>query len=130
MFATIHYAAQLFPARALGDPAVWERIQRVLGEGFNEQNERSLIPQWQACIDFDVRDRLPECSVPLHVIVFDQDVQAPPQLGEEVARLAPGAEAHVFEGMGHGSVWGHTHEEANPFIKGLINRYVAPRNQG
>ena len=128
MFATIHYAAQLFPARALGDPVVWERIKRVLGEGFNEQNERSLIPQWQACIDFDVRDRLPDCSVPLHVIVFDEDVQAPPQLGEEVARLAPGAEAHVLEGMGHGSVWGHTHEEANPFIKGLIDRYIAPRD--
>jgi hypothetical protein len=25
--------------------------------------------------------------------------------------------------MGHGSVWGHTHDEANPFIKSLIDRY-------
>ena len=107
---------------------MWERIQQVLGAGFNEQNERSLIPQWQACIDFDVRDRLPECSVPLHVISFDEDVQAPPQLGEEVARLAPTAQHHLFEGMGHGSVWGHTHEQANPLIKELVDRYITPRD--
>jgi pimeloyl-ACP methyl ester carboxylesterase len=100
MFSLIHYAAQLFPARALGDPAVWAEIQRVLGPSFNEENERSLIPQWQACI------------------------QAPPQLGEEVARLAPAARFHLLDGMGHGSVWGHTHEQANPFIKQLIDRHL------
>jgi pimeloyl-ACP methyl ester carboxylesterase len=126
MFSVIHYAAQLYPARALGDSATWAEIRKVLGEGdFNEQNEHSLIPQWQACIDFDVRDRLPECTVPLHVIGFGEDVQAPPQLAEEVARLAPTAEFHLLDGMGHGSLWGHTQAEGNPFIKGLIDRYVS-----
>ena len=125
MFSVIHYASQLYPARALGDPASWAAIRRFLGEDFNEQNERSLIPQWQACIDFDVRDRLPACVVPLHVIGFDQDVQAPPQLAEEVARLTPTAEFHLLEGMGHASIWGHTHEQANPFVKSLVDRYVA-----
>ena len=109
------------PRRVGADPA-------VLGAGFNDQNERSLIPQWQACIDFDLRDRLPECSVPLHVISFDEDVQAPPQLGEEVARLAPTAQHHLFEGMGHGSVWGHTHAQANPLIKELVDRYISARD--
>ena len=73
---------------------------------------------------FDQRDRLPECRVPLHVIAFDQDVQAVPQDGEEVAALAPNAEYHLFEGMGHCSIYGHTHDILNPFIKGIVERYL------
>ena len=40
------------------------------------------------------------------------------------AELAPNAEYHLFEGMGHGSIYGHTHEVLNPFIEGLIGRYL------
>src|SRR5207253_655256 len=82
----------------------WARIKAWLTEvGFVEDNEESLIPQWQACIDFDVVDRLPEITTPLHVFAYDEDVQAPPQYGEEIARLVRGAELHLFPGMGRGS---------------------------
>ena len=125
MFATTHYAAELYPARALGDPELWETIKAFLGGGEElVENERSLIPQWQACIDFDVVDRLPDCTVPLHVVAFGEDVQAPPQYGKEVADLTPTAEYHLFDGMGHCSIFGHTHDTLNPFIKGLIERYL------
>ena len=73
---------------------------------------------------FDQRDRLPDCRVPLHAAASDQDVQAVPHDGEEVAALAPGAELHLFEGMGHCSIYGHTHDVLNPFIKGLVERYL------
>jgi len=120
----MHYAAQLYPARLLGDEQGWARIKAWLTEvGFVEDNEESLIPQWQACIDFDVVDRLPEITTPLHVFAYDEDVQAPPQYGEEIARLVRGAELHLFPGMGHGSLRGHTHDELNPIIRGIVERY-------
>jgi pimeloyl-ACP methyl ester carboxylesterase len=125
MMATTHYAAELYPARALGDPQMWEQIKEFLGgDEFVEENERSLIPQWQACIDYDVADRLQDCRAPLHVFAFDQDVQAPPQYGKEVADGAPGAEYHLFEGMGHCSVYGHAHDRLNPEIERIIRRYL------
>ena len=55
---------------------------------------------------------------------FDQDVQAVPQDNEEVAALVPAAEYHLFEGMGHCSIYGHTQDILNPFIKGLVQRYL------
>jgi len=123
-FALAHYAAQLYPARMLGDEVAWERIKAwLLERGFVQDTEESLIPQWQACIDFDVLDRLPEITTPLHVFAYDEDVQAPPQHGEEIARLVPGAELHLFKGMGHGSLRGHTHDVLNPIIKDIVERY-------
>jgi pimeloyl-ACP methyl ester carboxylesterase len=125
MFAVIHYAAQLYPARALGDDEAWERIQAWFAErDFVKDNEESLVPQWQACIDFDVADRLPAVTTPLHVFAYEEDVQAPPQHGEEIARLVPGAELHLFPGMGHGSLRGHTHDALNPVVKGIVERYL------
>jgi pimeloyl-ACP methyl ester carboxylesterase len=88
------------------------------------ENEVSLIPQWDASLRFDQREALPGCDVPMHVVAFTEDVQAPPQDGLELAELAANAEYHLFEGMGHGSIYGHTHETLNPFIEDLIRRYV------
>lgn len=51
-------------------------------------------------------------------------MQAPPQDGLELAELAGNAEYHKFDGMGHGSIYGHTHEVMNPFIEDVIRRYV------
>jgi pimeloyl-ACP methyl ester carboxylesterase len=47
--------------------------------------------------------RCPASRMPVHVIAFTEDVEAPPQDGEELARLIPGARFHLLEGMGHGS---------------------------
>jgi pimeloyl-ACP methyl ester carboxylesterase len=122
MFATTHYAAELYPGHVLADAKMWEQIKASLGAEFLEENERSLITQWQACIDFDVVDRLPGCAVPLHVFAFEEDVQAPWPYGKQVADLAPTAEFHLFEGMGHCSIYGHAHDVLNPAIKDVIER--------
>ena len=58
-------------------------------------------------------------GVPFHVIAFTEDVQAPPQDGEEMAAMMPNAEYHLLEGMGHGSWYGHAHDRINPYIAGL-----------
>jgi hypothetical protein len=55
---------------------------------------------------------------------FAEDVQAPPQGGEELAGLAPLTEFHLFEGMRHCSIHGHKHDVLNPYIEGLIRSYL------
>jgi len=125
MMAVTHYAAMAYPAQVLGDRELWPKIREgYLAYYETESNEESLIAQWEPCVLYDQTDRLPDCRVPLHVIAFDQDVQAPPQDGKEVVDLTPGAEYHLFEGMGHCSIYGHTHDVLNPFIKGIVERYL------
>jgi pimeloyl-ACP methyl ester carboxylesterase len=62
--------------------------------------------------------------VSVHVIAFEEDIEAPPQDGEEAARLIPGAELHLMPGMGHGSWYGHAQDILNPYIEELIRRHL------
>lgn len=125
MMGVTHYAPMLYPARVLGDRERWPVIREQLRAWMDSgENEASLIPQWEASLRFDQREGLAACTVPIHVMAFTEDVQAPPQDGQELAEMTPGAEFHLFEGMGHGSWFGHTHETLNPFIAELIERYV------
>ena len=126
MMAVTHYAAMLYPARVLGDRVLWPKLRAdLLGWIDSGENEASLIPQWEACLLYDQRERLPSCTVPMHVLAFTEDVQAPMQDAEELGELTPTAELHLFEGMGHGSIYGHTHDVLNPFIRGLVERYLS-----
>jgi pimeloyl-ACP methyl ester carboxylesterase len=125
MMAVTHYAAMMYPARVLGDRELWPKLRRDLEAYYaTEANEGSVIAQWEPCATYDQTDRLPACTVPMHVVAFDQDVQAPPQDGKEVADLTPGAEFHLFEGMGHCSIYGHTQDILNPFLAETIERYL------
>jgi pimeloyl-ACP methyl ester carboxylesterase len=127
MMAVAHYASMFYPARALGDRELWPKLKALMLEWMETgENESTVIPQWEASLRYDQRDRLPSVRVPVHVIAFDQDIQAPPQDGEELAGLIPGAEFHLMEGMGHGSWWGHTHDELNPYIERLVQRHLSP----
>jgi pimeloyl-ACP methyl ester carboxylesterase len=125
MMAVCHYAAMYYPARVLGDRELWPKLREELLEEYaSDTPEEAVIAQWEPCVLYDQTARLPECRVPLHVIAFEDDVQAVPQDGEEVAALCPTAELHLFEGMGHCSMFGHTHDVLNPFLKGLVQRYL------
>jgi pimeloyl-ACP methyl ester carboxylesterase len=125
MMAVAHNAMMMFPARVLGDRELWPRLRADLVEWLStDDNERSLIPQWEACLLYDQMEALRRCAVPMHVVAFAEDVQAPPQDGREVADLAPAAEYHEFEGMGHCSIYGHTHDVLNPFIRELVRRHL------
>jgi len=125
MMALTHYAATMYPARVLGDRELWPKLREDLLEWLStDDNEGSLIPQWEACLYYDQMKTLPDCHVPMHVIAFAEDVQAPPQDGLEVAEIAGAAEYHEFAGMGHCSIYGHAHDVLNPFIRELVLRYV------
>lgn len=125
LFAATHYAAMLYPARALGDRQLWPKLRDELLDWLStDANEVSLIPQWESCLRYDQRAQLAGCRVPMHVLAFAEDVQAPPQDAEELVELTPTAVLHPFDGMGHGSIYGHTHEVLNPFIRQLLDQYV------
>jgi hypothetical protein len=66
----------------------------------------------------------------MHVLAFNEDVQAPPQDAEELVELTPTAELHMFDGMGHCSIYGHTHEVLNPFIRQLGRAIPLERRPG
>jgi pimeloyl-ACP methyl ester carboxylesterase len=126
MMGVCHYAAMLYPARVLGDRELWPRLRDTLLAWMDSgENEASLIPQWEASLRFDQRERLPGCHVPFEVISFAEDVQAPPQDGRELADMLPNARYHLLEGMGHGSWYGHAHDTINPFIERLIEDHLA-----
>lgn len=125
MMGVTHYAAMLYPARALGDRVLWPKLRTLLLEWMESgTNEDSLVPQWDASLRFDQRAELPKVRVPVHVIGFAEDVEAPPQDGEELAQMIPGARFHLMEGMGHGSWYGHAHDRLNPYIEGLIRQHL------
>jgi pimeloyl-ACP methyl ester carboxylesterase len=125
MMGVVHYAAMLYPARVLGDAELWAGIREdLLGWMGSGENETSLLAQWEPCLTFDQTERLPRCEVPFHVVAFTEDVEAPPQDAKIVADLAPRSEYHLFEAMGHGSIYGHAHDVLNPFIRRLIERYL------
>lgn len=125
MMGVVHYAAMLYPARVLGDPELWPKIRDDLLEWMDSgENDTSLVAQWDPCLRFDQTDRLPDCRVPLHVLAFTEDVEAPPQDAKVVADLVPDAGYHLFEAMGHGSIYGHAHDVLNPFIRDLIDGYA------
>lgn len=127
LFAVCHYAATLNPADELGDPESWETLKEqysVFGESEGNQNERSLELQWDACDTFDCLDRLSACSVPLHVVGFEQDVQAPPNYAREVADLAPTGVFHLLRGHGHASLWGPKRSgEVNDLLREIISSH-------
>ena len=119
MMAVVHNAAMMYPAKVLGDRELWPKLRADLESWLStDDNEKSLIPQWEACLLYDQTASLPGCTVPMHVIAFSEDVQAPPQDGLEVAELAGNGEYHEFEGMGHCSIYGHTQDVLEPLHPG------------
>jgi len=106
-FLAPHYAAYAFPAKALHDPKIWSQVKASYTERFANRDPRDLIDQWQACLDFDCRDGLKTCPVPIHVIAFSEDVQTAPAMCQVVSDLAPHGVFHEIAGLGHVSMVRH-----------------------
>lgn len=125
--AVAHYGVLMYPPEVLGDDALWAKVRPFVAASYGERDGAMLAAQWQACIDFDSLDRLPGCRVPLHVIGFSHDVQAPPAHGRRVAEAAADGHFHLIEGLGHLSLAGHRPDLVNATIRSIIERYLPPR---
>jgi len=122
--AVAHYGVLMYPPEVLADAELWPRLRRFVADSYAERDDDMLIGQWQACIDFDVYDKLPECEVPIHVFGFSHDVQAPWPYGKEAAERAKDGTFHYFEGLGHLSLAGHRHEAVNAKLREVISGFL------
>ena len=115
-----HFAAFSLPAKALADPAIWERAKAAYSSRWADRNPQDMIDQWQACLDFDCREALRTCPVPMHAIAFSEDLQTPPSAVKEVADLAPRGVFHEMPGLGHVSLIRHCPDIVNARIAEII----------
>ena len=122
-FSVIHYATLSYPAEVLGDDDLWRTCRPYVANAYDDRDPKLLAAQWQACLEYDSLDRLPDCMVPMHVIAFDQDVQCPPSRGRVVAEAAGNGHFHLLEGMGHFSIFGHRPAAVTKCIADIIARY-------
>lgn len=106
-FLAPHYAVYAFPAKALHDRELWPQIKASYTTRFSERDPQDTIDQWQACLDFDCREGLKTCPVPIHVIAFSEDVQTAPVMCKVVSDLAPNGVFHEVPGLGHVSMTRH-----------------------
>jgi len=119
-FATAHYALLYYPAEVLADDRLWAEVKPLVAADFEERDGEMLAEQWQACLDYDSSDLLPEIAVPVHAVAFSQDVQTPPRRVREVADLAADGHFHLLEGLGHGSAFGHRPEVVNECLHRIL----------
>lgn len=124
-FLAPHYAPYAFPAKALGDPVLWAEIKEAYTERFRDRNPKDLIDQWEACLDFDCREGLKTCPVPIHVIAFSEDVQTPPAMCKIVSDLAPRGVLHEIPGLGHVSVARHRPDIVAAKLREIIAEELA-----
>ncbi len=121
--AVVHYATLSYPSEVLGDDALWQRCKPFIARSYEARDPRMLAAQWQACLDYDSLDRLPDCEVPIHVIAFSQDLQTPPSRGRVVAEAAKHGHFYLLEGLGHCSLFGHKPDVVNACIREIIDSY-------
>ena len=103
-FLAPHYAVYAFPAAALHDKAFWETVKAAYTERFSDRDPKDTIDQWEACLEFDCRDALRTCPVPMHVIAFSEDVQTAPVMCKVITDLSPHGVFHEIPGLGHVSM--------------------------
>ncbi|MDW4550341.1 alpha/beta hydrolase [Defluviimonas sp. D31] len=124
-FLAPHYAPYAFPAKALGNADLWAEIKAAYTERFRDRDPKDLIDQWEACLDFDCREGLKTCPVPIHVIAFSEDVQTPPAMCKVVSDLAPRGTFHEIAGLGHVSVARHRPDIVAEKLREIISEELA-----
>ena len=124
-FLAPHYAVYAFPAKALHDPELWAQIKASYTERFRDRDPKDTIDQWEACLEFDCREGLKTCPVPMHVISFSEDVQTAPAMCRVVSDLAPNGVFHEIPGLGHVSMVRH-----RPDIVAAKLREILAANMG
>jgi len=123
-FGLIHDAIMGYPPEVLGDNAAWARVRPVLAE-LAAAEPAVVAAQRRAALAFDSLERLAGCRVPLHVVAFGHDLQAPPARGRLVAEAAPDASFVVLEELAHLSLFRHRAAEASDCIRDYVRQEEA-----
>jgi pimeloyl-ACP methyl ester carboxylesterase len=84
------------------------RARRIHSVGLEDpypQPPDAFARQAAAGAHHDVRERLGELSMPVHVIGAGRDLMIPPWKSAELASLIPGSKLTMIESHGHGVMW-------------------------
>ena len=80
-----------------GSPETVAWLRQMIMDNPHPQRTEGFVRQLDACGRHDVRDRLGELSMPVHVIGAANDQMVPPWKSTELAELIPGAELTMIE---------------------------------
>jgi pimeloyl-ACP methyl ester carboxylesterase len=84
---------------------LYEFMRNALLENPYPQPPEAFARQAAAGGSHDVRDRLHELTMPVHVIGAERDLMIPVWKQRELATLIPGAKLTIIDGQGHGAMW-------------------------
>src|SRR3954469_8433188 len=101
---------------------MYEFMRTALLENPYPQPPKAFARQGAAGAHHDVRERLGELTMPVHVIGAERDLMIPVWKQRELASLIPGSKLTVIEAQGHGVVW----EAAEEFNTAVIEFVTAP----
>jgi 3-oxoadipate enol-lactonase len=100
--------------------AMFEFMRNALLENPYPQPPEAFARQAAAGAHHDVRDRLSELTMPVHVIGAERDLMIPIWKARELAGLIPGAKLTEIEGQGHGVMW-----EAADKFNAVVTEFLA-----
>ncbi|HEX6711774.1 MAG TPA: alpha/beta fold hydrolase [Thermoleophilaceae bacterium] len=80
-------------------------MKNALLENPYPQPPEAFARQAAAGAHHDVRDRLAELTMPVHVIGAERDLMIPVWKSRELASLIPGSKLTIIDGQGHGVMW-------------------------
>ena len=83
----------------------YDFMRNALLENPYPQPPEAFARQAAAGAKHDVRDRLGELELPVHVVGAERDLMIPVWKSEELASLIPGAKLTIIDGQGHGVQW-------------------------
>lgn len=81
------------------DTVAW--LKRMMLSNPNPQETEGFVRQLDACGRHEVRDRLGELSMPVHVIGAARDLMVPSWKSTELAELIPGSKLTMLDGAPH-----------------------------
>jgi pimeloyl-ACP methyl ester carboxylesterase len=99
---------------------MYEFVRTALLENPYPQAPEAFARQAAAGAHHDVRDRLGELSMPVHVIGAERDLMIPAWKSRELASLIPGSKLTILEGQGHGVMW-----EASQVFNTAVTEFLA-----
>jgi 3-oxoadipate enol-lactonase len=85
--------------------AFYENVRALLLHDPHPQPAEAFARQATAGAHHDVRDRLGELEMPVHVIGAERDLMIPAWKSEELASLIPTAKLTIIGRQGHGVLW-------------------------
>lgn len=98
---------------------LYQFMRNALLENPYPQPPEAFARQAAAGAHHDVRDRLPELAMPVHVIGAERDMMIPVWKSEELAALIPDARLTLIERQGHGVMW-----EAADRFNGAVTEFL------